>query len=207
VVEARRQGRVAARWWVDDASGLVLAQQSFDSAGRPALQVAFTSLQLLGARSVPAVRPAQLALLSSTDTVLTLSSVPELAQGGWVCPTTLARLGLVRLRSSSSGTPSALHLVYSDGLATVSVFEQRGQLAGAPSGSSWDAGLGAYLQDGASSLASWQSGSTVFTVVTDGSVELLGEAVASLPHVPAPRATTMRRIRAGWGRVLAAGTH
>ncbi|WP_375423265.1 sigma-E factor regulatory protein RseB domain-containing protein [uncultured Friedmanniella sp.] len=202
MVEARRQGRIAARWWVDDASGLVLAQQSFDAQGRPALQVAFTSLQLLGARGVPVVRPAQLALLPPTDTVLTLAAVPELDRSGWLCPTTLDRLSLVRLRSSS-GTPTALHLVYSDGLQTVSVFEQRGRLSEAPSGSTWDATLGAYVQRGTSSVASWQSGGTVVTVVTDGSADLLAAAVASLPHEPAPRPTTMDKIRAGWGRILA----
>lgn len=201
VVEARHQGRLAARWWVDDASGLVLAQQSFDEEGRPAVQVAFTSLQVLGSRGVPAVRPVQLAL-PSTDTVLTLSATPELARQGWACPTRLGQLTLVRLRSSSA-TPTALHLVYSDGLANVSVYEQQGRLADAPTGSSWDPTLGAYVQDGASSLASWQSGGTVFTVVTDGSAELLASAVASLPHEPSPGPTTMKRIRAGWGRILA----
>ncbi len=202
VVEARHQGRLAARWWVDDASGLVLAQQSFDDEGRPAVQVAFTSLQVLGSRGVPAVRPVQLAL-PSTDTVLTLGAAPELGRQGWACATRLGPLTLVRLRSDSSTTPAALHLVYSDGLATVSVYEQQGRLADTPAGSSWDATLGAYVQDGASNLASWQSGRTVFTVVTDGSAELLASAVASLPHEPSPRPTTMKRIRAGWGRILA----
>lgn len=202
MVEARQLGRLAARWWVDDESGLVLAQQTFDDDGRPAVQVGFSWLQLLGSRGVPTVRPTQLAV-PSTGTMLTLSAAPELARQGWTCPTTLARLTLVRLRSSSPGPPTALHLVYSDGLATVSVYEQQGRLADGPTGTAWDAGMGAYVQHGTSSLAGWQSGGTVFTVVTDGSAELLAAVVASLPHAPVPEPTTMKRIRAGWGRILA----
>lgn len=202
MVEASRAGRVAARWWVDDASGLVLAQQGFDSTGTQVMQVAFTSLEVRARRPLGGTQPAQLQL-PTTDTVLTLSAAPELSRQGWFCRGELAQLSLVKLRSSGPGDPAALHLVYSDGLATVSVFEQTGRLTGAPSGSSWDDTVGAYVQDGTSSLASWQSADTVFTVVTDGSSELLAAAVAALPHEPVPERTTMGTIRAGWGRILA----
>lgn len=202
LVQAQRNGRTAARWWVDAASGLVLAQQSFDGSEEPTMQVGFTSVTVDAARTVSEPTPVA-ASLPTTDTVLTLSAAPGLAAAGWRCPGSLGGLSLVRLRSSGSAAPSALHMVYSDGLATVSVFEQRGQLADAPSGSSWDPALGAYVQDGASSLASWQSGDLVFTVVTDGSTDLLAAAVASLPHEPLPERTTMTTIRAGWERILA----
>ena len=33
VVAASRQGRVAARWWLDDATGLVLWQETYDEQG------------------------------------------------------------------------------------------------------------------------------------------------------------------------------
>ncbi|WP_375430439.1 zf-HC2 domain-containing protein [uncultured Friedmanniella sp.] len=206
MVEARRAGQLAARWWVDDATGIVLAQQGFDDTGRQVMQVAFTSVELRphGLAAPDPAQPAEPAQLKlpTTDTVLTLSAAPALSRQGWFCADELARLSLVRLRSSS-GTPAALHLVYSDGVATVSVFEQQGRLATAPSGSAWDGALGAYVQDGTSSLATWQSDGTVFTVVTDGSAELLASAVSALPHAPLPERTTMKRIRAGWGQILA----
>jgi hypothetical protein len=43
----------------------------------------------------------------------------------------------------------------------------------------------------------------VFTVVTDGSASLLGEAVESLPHDGTTTRTTLDRIKAGWARILA----
>jgi hypothetical protein len=93
-------------------------------------------------------------------------------------------------------------LAYTDGLSSVSVFEQRGILSDAPPDTRWDHGLGAYVRGGAAKLATWQSGPTVFTVVTDGSHDLLASAVKALPHEPTPPRTTIDRVRAGWSRIL-----
>jgi negative regulator of sigma E activity len=115
----------------------------------------------------------------------------------------LSGLSLVRIRSDRAKNPDIVHLVYSDGLNTVSVFQQRGQLSAAPEGSQFDAGLGAHVHRGASSVATWQSSEMVLTVVTDGSPVLLAEAVESLPHERAMTQTTLDRIKAGWARILA----
>jgi len=202
LVEAARQGQRAARWWVDDATGLVLARQTFDPGGQELSAVAFTTIQVSQAAAVLEHPPAQL-VASTMDTVLTLSHAPDLARQGWVCHDQLAGLALVRLRTDSASAAEALHLVYSDGLATVSVFEQRGRLVSPPAGSSWDTALGAHTAEGAARLATWQSGTAVLTVVTDGPPSLLAAAVRSLPHDAAPERTTMGRIREGWGKLLA----
>jgi negative regulator of sigma E activity len=202
VVEAWRSGHLAARWWVDDASGIVLGRQAFDDHDHQVMSVAFTDVRVSRSTAILEHLPARLDV-PTTDTVLTLSNAPELARTGWFCRSDLAGLSLVRLRTDSALAPQAVHLVYSDGLATVSVFEQRGQLSATPRGSTWDTGLRAYTQEGASSVASWQSGGTVFTVVTDGSTGLLAQAVGSLPHEPRPERTTMERIREGWAKLLA----
>jgi negative regulator of sigma E activity len=110
---------------------------------------------------------------------------------------------LVRIRSDRANNPDIVHLVYSDGLNTVSVFQQRGQLSSAPEASQWDARLEAHVHRGASSVATWQSSEMVLTVVTDGSPVLLAEAVESLPHERAMTQTTLDRIKAGWARILA----
>lgn len=202
VVEAQRSGRPVARWWVDEESGLVLARSSFDRSGRTVMEVGFTSLRISRSNALLENLPRQL-VLPSTSNVMTLSMAPTLGSQGWVCRDQLGGLSLVRLRSDHPVAPATVHLVYSDGVATVSVFEQRGALTAPPQGSRWDAALGAYRVDGTSRLASWQSGDTVFTVVTDGSSELLASAVGSLPHEPVPEPTTMGRIQAGWARLLA----
>jgi negative regulator of sigma E activity len=204
VVTATRDGSsmTAARWWVDEATGIVLWQETYDENGSVDLSFGFTSVAVSRADSILEHLPPRLAV-PRTNTSLTLSSASQLIASGWTCPRKLAGLSLVRLRSDRAGSPEAVQLVYSDGLATVSVFEQRGQLTTVPQGSQWDAALGAHVRRGASGVAVWQSGEVVFTVVTDGNSGVLADAVASLPHDGAEMPTTLSRIKAGWARILA----
>jgi anti-sigma factor RsiW len=192
----------AARWWIDDASGIVLWQETYDKYGAVDLSFGFTSVAVSRAKTIIEHLPPRLAV-PRTNTSLTLSAATELAAAGWSCPRKLAGLSLVRLRTDRASSPETVNLVYSDGLATIGVFEQRGRLTAAPQGSQWDATLGAHIRRGASAVATWQSGDVVFTVMTDGNSGVLAEAVASLPHDPAEAPTTLGRIRAGWARILA----
>ena len=193
---------VAARWWIDDGTGLVLWQETYDGNGSVDLSFGFTSVSLSRGHSILQHLPPRLAA-PRTSTSLSISSAAELNASGWSCFRHLAGLSLVRIRSDRVGNPDTVHLVYSDGLSTVSVFQQRGQLTAVPEGSDWDDALGAHVRRGASGVATWQSGETVFTVVTDGSPGLLREAVTSLPHHRAMTQTTLDRIKAGWAGILA----
>jgi len=204
VVMATRDGSnfVAARWWIDDATGIVLWQETYDRSGSVDLSFGFTSVSVSRGDSILEHLPPRLAV-PRTSTSLTLSSATELSASGWSCVRHLAGLSLVRIRSDRAGNPDTVHLVYSDGLTAMSVFEQRGRLTVVPEGSHWDAALGAHVRRGASSVATWQSGEVVLTVVTDGSTSLLAEAVESLPHGEPTTRTTLDRIKAGWARILA----
>jgi Putative zinc-finger len=202
VLEAAAGGRVAARWWIDDESGLLVGQESYDRNGRLIWSSRFTTLRVGGSESILDHLPPRLGA-QTTTTTLTVSSATELAASGWSCPESLAGLALLRVRSDQPDNPQVLHMIYSDGLSTVSVFEQRGQLAGSPKGSQWDAALGAFLRQDTSGKATWQSGVIVYTVVTDGSADLLRDAVRNLPHEPPMSRTTMERIQAGWAEILA----
>jgi negative regulator of sigma E activity/anti-sigma factor RsiW len=204
VVTATRDGSssVAARWWIDDATGIVLWQETYDRDGSVDLSFGFTSVSVSHEESILEHLPPRLAV-PRTSTALTLSSAADLKASGWSCVRKLASLSLVRIRSDRASNPDMVHLVYSDGLNTVSVFQQRGQLITAPEGSQWDAGLGAHVRRGASGVATWQSGEMVLTVVTDGSASLLAEAVESLPHDGVLTQTTLDRIKAGLARILA----
>ena len=198
VQAARADGSPAARWWLDDASGIVLARQTFDADAMPLSDVEFARIRVdsptAALEPLPTGSPA-----SEASAALTLSNAPMLSSRGWACENHLAGLALVRLRSDGADEPGAVHLVYSDGVSTLSVSEQRGQLSVVPDGSSWDTTLGAWTRAGVAGVASWQSGDRVFTVVSDGPSSLLAAAVDSLPHDPAPDRTTMERIREGWG--------
>jgi negative regulator of sigma E activity/anti-sigma factor RsiW len=204
VVTATRSSSdpAAARWWIDDATGLVLWQETYGKDGSVDLSYGFSSVAVSRANGILEHLPPRLAV-PPTNTSLTLSSATELTASGWFCPRKLAGLSLFRLRSDRPDSPDTVHLVYSDGLATVSVIEQRGKLAAAPEGSQWDSALGAYVRQGASGLATWQWNDVVFTVVTDGNSAVLADAVASLPHGAEQTPTTLGRIKAGWSRILA----
>lgn len=205
-----------ATWWIDTATGLVLRQQVFDHTGRLVLSARYTSLQLGADRSAQSADEAgplravgtPTALLSRplttplTTATFTTASAGALSSQGWFCHSELAGLRLVRLRADAPAEPGVLHMVYTDGLSTVSVFERRGQLADPPAASSWDPTLGAYRTDAMVNTATWQSGDAVFTVATDGPTGLRDTVVAALPHAPSDRRTTMGRVRAGWSRIL-----
>ncbi len=204
LVTASRHGSypVAARWWVDDATGIVLWQETYDKSGSVDLSFGFTSVSVSSRDTILEHLPPRLAV-PRPSTSLTLSAAADLNASGWSCPRNLADLSLVRLRSDRAGNPETVLLVYSDGLTAVSVFQQRGRLTDVPKGSQWDATLGAYVRRGASGVATWQSGEVVFTVVTDGAAGVLADAVTSLPHDGAGTPTTLGRIKAGWARILA----
>jgi hypothetical protein len=200
VSAVRATGQTAARWWVDDDTGLLLWHETYDRTGRVTISTGFTSVRI-GDADTPARLP-KTAAVPVTNTSLTLASTTRLQAAGWLCPADLDGLSLVRLRTDSADAPTVLHLAYSDGLSAVSVFEQRGGLGHAPAGTHWDDQIGAYVRGGAAKIATWQSGTTVFTVVTDGSADLLASAVRALPHQATPPRTTIERVRAGWSRIL-----
>lgn len=191
---------VAARWWIDAQTSLLLGQEIFDGRGNLVVSSRLTDLR-------PNVdeehnNPGVTASEPQTTATLTLSRTEDLRRDGWLCADELAGLPLLRLRTDRTDDPELVHLVYSDGLTTVSVIERRGRLAGTPTGTTRDQTLHAWVSDGLPSTASWTSGDVVLTVVTDGSQVKLAAAVAALPHQGLRQPTTMERVRAGWTRIL-----
>ncbi|MFP5284089.1 MAG: zf-HC2 domain-containing protein [Actinomycetes bacterium] len=191
---------VAGRWWVDDATGLVLQWESYDDDGMTDLAAAFSSLTV-GSAATPSGEAPPL-VVPSTSAALTVSHAEDLSDHGWFCAEKLARMSLVRLRRGDAAGPETLHLVYSDGMQTVSVVETRGRLPESLPGWQRDAGLTAHVRLGAPSLATWQSDDIVFTVVTSGSADLLRATVEALPAEVVARRTSMERVQAGWARIL-----
>jgi negative regulator of sigma E activity len=201
VVAAWRDGKPAARWWLDDQTGIVLWQELYGETGAVDLSFGFTSVVVSPTAQIMDHLPPRL-VTPTTTTSLSVSNVTGLAAAGWVCPPELSGMSLVRLRTDRAADPSVLLLVYSDGVATIGVFEQHGRLGAGPTGS-WDADLQAYAHHGPSQVATWQSGELVFTVVTDGPAEAFARAVVSLPHEHAKSPTTIDRVKEGWVTILA----
>jgi sigma-E factor negative regulatory protein RseB len=113
VVATRPNGTPALRLYVDTATGLLLRRQVLDARGRVERSTEFTELSLTpeSLQAPSGVRP---------DYARQLQRVPE----GFEAPRAPSGYTLVA-RSEDRGV---VELLYSDGLFTVSVFEQRGTL-------------------------------------------------------------------------------
>ncbi len=196
VVEARRpSGRLAARFFVDRQTGLPLGREVWDASGAQLSSSRFVSLSV-GAETASAVLARPVAL--------------DRASGGpdWPAPAQLP--GGYRL--FDAGRPvhdgaSVQHLAYSDGLSTVSVFSQPGQLGSLADRGYDEVHVGrttVWVQPGVPERAVWAGDGQVFTVVSDaGRADVLA-AVAVLPHDPAPATGIPARLHRGLSRVGAA---
>ena len=209
-VVALRGGRVAARLWIDAATGLLLRQEIWDTGHRLTRMVSFRTIQVLGVGSkgatgpVPAVTPdpptQALALAGSgagADAGASGSSGETLQAAarrlGSRCPEVLpGGFRLVDVREeqlAGSAGPTAVHLTYSDGLSGLSVFEQAGWLpaAGVPglSAQQWG-GTRVWVGGGWPLRVVWQGDGRVYTAVSDAPLDELTAAVAVLPHRGTP---------------------
>ncbi|TDC87232.1 sigma-E factor regulatory protein RseB domain-containing protein [Actinomadura sp. 7K507] len=148
VVEARRaDGTPAGRFWVDSETGLMLHRELIDARGGSVVVTGFSEISFTEPPPEPVVRQRPrrgLARFPDTGTgetadgnrgqgaalwsdELDRADLDGLREGGWPVPEDLpGRLTLHDARRDDAG--GAVHLSYSDGLAAVSVFVQRGTL-------------------------------------------------------------------------------
>ncbi|MES9538279.1 sigma-E factor regulatory protein RseB domain-containing protein [Actinomadura sp. NPDC000600] len=149
VVEARRaDGSPAGRFWIDRDTGLMLHRELIDATGRPVVASGFTEISFSASPIEPSPLSRPLGGLSrfpgasagspventrvresasAWGRTLDRAGLAELRDRGWPVPEDLpGRLTLYDARREKDG--GALHLSYSDGLAAVSVFVQRGSL-------------------------------------------------------------------------------
>ena len=199
VVEARRSdGQVAGRFWVDEDSGLLLRREVHGDDGRPLRSSAFLDLEVRGAADVP---PGQTPDLPA--------AVEELRAAGWRVPDGLpGGFGLLDARLSAPDEPEhVLHLAYSDGLSTTSLFVQRGALgSAAPDGFRRDE-VGArpvWVRSEVLERVVWSGGGAVWTLVSDAPADVVRDAVAALPRDRAEPDGVLARLGRGLGRLALA---
>lgn len=247
VVVAGDGGRVAARLWVDEATGVLLRQEAYDVDGRTVHEVVLTRFLLGPAGSSPGLRgvtapaagprsaarggrtgPLGLALLGRQDpgtadagTVPAAAGRPlapeeleQLRRDGCTCPAELpsgyrlvdARAGQLSVTGGADGDPTArvTHLTYADGLFSISVFVQRGRLAGPPPGREdrWGS-TPVHLVDGWPLRVVWQGGESVLTAVSDAPLEDVRAVVSAIPQGPSED-DVLSRVGRGLRRVLEA---
>jgi sigma-E factor negative regulatory protein RseB len=203
VIAARRPGARStahdtARFWLDRASGLVLRREVYDRGGRTTRASAFVSVSV-GQGDVSS-DPAQQPWSATMDT----AALARLCVHVWHCPSALpGHLTLVDARRGGSGDEDIVHLSYSDGIATVSVFEQRGRLdeRGLHGDErATEGGHAVYVRGQVPRRVVWSSGGVVYTVVADAPERTVDDVVAALPHTGAGDGT-LGRLGRGLDRV------
>jgi len=194
VTATRRDGKLAAKFWLDGATTLPLRRQTFDGRGEVVSQAEFTQLTVgHGA----AARPAS----AAPRRWITISPLRLRAQG-WPLPGPLpGNLVLLGARQDSTPQGPVIDLDYSDGLSLVSVFLQRGHLQ--PRLTGWSrtviGGSPVYVDASAGQAFVWSAQGFVYTVVAAAPPQTVRQAVAALPH---GSPGLLERMRQGLHRLL-----
>jgi sigma-E factor negative regulatory protein RseB len=198
VVTVHRPGQgTAARFWIDRQTRLPLRREVLDGAGRTIKESAFLEVSVGPVRVAPDV-------LRIAQPMPLMNGVPAdagaLRADGWHVPERL-QTGMRLIDGRLSG--ETLHLTYSDGLSSVSVFQQRGELDSAAVDGWTRADVGTHavwVQDAFPRRVVWAGAGTVFTVVADCPQATLDDLVGTLPHGdPGPGMVT--RLGNGLARV------
>ncbi|MDO5681956.1 MAG: hypothetical protein Q4G46_03905 [Propionibacteriaceae bacterium] len=202
IVDARHGERLAARWWLDADTDLVLWEQKYDESGATVLSAGYRSVRI-GSVAKRRSLPPRFGPRKEV-TGLAVSQADDLQRQGWLCDGQLAGLPLIAVRRAPAD--NMLHTVYGDGVVTVSVIQQRGALSGTPAGFVWDPRQRAHRSLGLTTRYAWQSRDIVFTVSTDGPADLATAAVAELPHLTPAAPSGTGRVVHGWLSLLGAGS-
>jgi sigma-E factor negative regulatory protein RseB len=203
LVEARRTpdlgGTVAGRFWIDRESGLLLRREVFDEEGRRLRSSAFVDLEL--SADAPLVTlAAERQLTRDTGAAVSPRRLAQLRDDGWPLPEQLpGGFVLFESRSRDHDGAEVLHLAYSDGLSTTSLFVQPGSAGSEPPDgfATRDvAGHQVWAHDGAPARLVWAGGGRVWTLVSDAPESAVFAAVEALPH----DAVADQGVRARFGR-------
>jgi hypothetical protein len=185
LVEALRPGSgvVAGRFWVDEATGLVVRRDVLDERGSIVRSSAFMSLRL-DAGTPSAVVAQQ---VRPTGQRLSDQALAELRATGWTVPESLpAGMDLFEARLHDSDAGEVLQLSYSDGLSTMSLFVQKGELPAVTTGDERPMGGGTvWVSSGVTERMVWAGAGSTWTLVSDAPESAVDDAVLVLPHGPA----------------------
>jgi sigma-E factor negative regulatory protein RseB len=183
----RPDGSLAARFWLDQGTKLLLRRETFGTGN--ALISEDTFLTLRFGNAALAGMPTQ--RIDQWPAKLTAAQLDALRVQGWPAPGGLP--GGLRLLAAHR-TSQVVDLDYSDGLSVVSVFVQRGELPEVLPG--WReisvSGHEVYSSDPGQRSLSWSAHGFVYTVITAAPPAVVSSVVAAMPHDPP---------RGFWGRI------
>lgn len=199
LVEALRDDQtLAARFWIDTATGLLLQRQLFSVDGTTMVRATvFTELEIEDSEFLGHLPP----MLPNGVEAIGMDKVGDLRSAGWVCaPELPASLKLYDVHKDTSN--GSLQFSYSDGLFNVSLFEQRGALdPAAVAGFNSTDNPGVYLRYGMPSYVVWSSGGIVYTLIGDLPPDMLGQVVRAFPHDVPVKLTAIQRMGTGLAKI------
>ena len=199
LVLRHRDGRLAARFWLDNATKLPLRRETFDGDARMVSDDVFVSLKL-GSPTVAAVPRIASA---PGGTPLAGGQLARLRAAGWPLPAQLpGQLTLVRASETGGRSDVVVNLAYSDGLSVISLFVQRGHLPARLNGWSEVALRGDHVYASGRDKRSlaWSARGFVYTLIADAPEQTLDQVVGALPHNGRPG--FFGRMGRGLGRLV-----
>jgi len=205
VVAVRRPGdSPVARFWLDRETGLVLRREVLDGDGRTLRASAFIRVTFGPTSDKTMDRDKAADTPQASGEPLDDAAVASLRDGGWRLPEGLpSGLELFDARLTGADEESQLHLTYSDGVSTLSLFQQRGRLDTDSLDGFRRIRVGAtkvYASTTFPRRVVWSGGGKVFTLVAECQQDTLEGVIAALPHGEAPRGP-LARLRDGFDRV------
>ena len=199
LVLRHRDGRLAARFWVDTQTKLPLRRETYDDSARMVSQDGFVSLRL---GSPAAAAPPRSASVPGGKPLAGVQ-LARLRAAGWPLPAQLpGQLSLVRASETSSPAGSVMDLAYSDGLSVISLFVQRGHLPAQLNGWSQVAMRGNRVYEASPDQRSvaWSARGFVYTLIADAPDQTLDQVVGMLPDNARPG--FLGRMGRGLGRLI-----
>ncbi|BAO29983.1 MucB/RseB C-terminal domain-containing protein [Sulfuritalea hydrogenivorans] len=130
LLEPRDELRYGHEFWMDDASGLLLKASLLGERGETLESFAFTQVKIGGPLEQGALKPRFDSERVRVQQVRATEVNPE--EMGWGFRAALPGFRKVAAmkRQTAPGNPESLHVVFSDGLASISVFIEPGGSAG-----------------------------------------------------------------------------
>ncbi|TAL26545.1 MAG: hypothetical protein EPN99_00160 [Frankiales bacterium] len=198
IVEARRaDGALAGRFWVDRETGVLLRREVYD-AGRRVRSSAFLDLSV--SPSSPDAPVLAMAARTGAERP-SAAAVAHLRSAGWHVPERLPE-GFRLFETRRDG--EVLHLAYTDGLSTLSLFAQEGRLGTATFAGFARESVGGrpvWIHRAAPERVVWSGGGVVWTLVSDAPDPAVQAVVAALPRDEAPGSGVRARLSRGLERI------
>lgn len=196
----RPDGTIAGRFWLDRASALPLRREVYDNLGRLLRASAFLDLDVSNVsfqhKGVPELPPV-------SGVPVGRGALAGMRAAGWPVPEQVGGFDLFEARLTDADADPVLHLTYSDGLSSVSLFEQHGHLD-ASGLVGWQrqfrGGHPVWVRLGTPERVAWSGAGRVYTVVSDLPGGLVDGIVSTLPHDHG-HGGLLHRLRRGADRV------